>query len=239
VAGPRNARLVGRMLFASVFVVSGLVVAPMAAADPCPVFELGCVEDTGGVVEDTTTTAGGVSEDTTDTVGGVLEDATGTVGDVLQGDGPIETDPILDGVVPADGGVVSGGGGTSAPGGGGTTSGGGGSGGGGSTPGGGPQVGSSSSRSHGEPTALPNGSVGLISNPTGDAPTTAARPLPSMLDDASGKALLFGSQLARTLAFPLVLILLVIGFVLAQNRFDRKDPKLALAPVGSEYLTFS
>ncbi len=43
----------------------------------------------------------------------------------------------------------------------------------------------------------------------------------------------------RTLAFPIMLILLVIGFVLVQNTIDRKDPKLALAPVGADHLTFS
>jgi hypothetical protein len=36
-------------------------------------------------------------------------------------------------------------------------------------------------------------------------------------------------------AFPLALTLLVIGFLMMQNRFDRKDPKLALAPVDSEH----
>jgi hypothetical protein len=63
--------------------------------------------------------------------------------------------------------------------------------------------------------------------------------LPSFLDDGSSGALLSGARLVRTLAFPLVLILLVIGFVFVQNRIDRKDPKLSLAPVGSDDLTFS
>ena len=45
--------------------------------------------------------------------------------------------------------------------------------------------------------------------------------------------------LARTLAFPILLIILVIGFVLVQDRIDRRDPKLALAPVGADQLTFS
>jgi hypothetical protein len=45
--------------------------------------------------------------------------------------------------------------------------------------------------------------------------------------------------LAKTVAFPLALILLVLGFLLIQGRIDRKEPKLVLAPIGSEYLTFS
>jgi len=36
-------------------------------------------------------------------------------------------------------------------------------------------------------------------------------------------------------AFPLALIVLVIAFLMVQNRLDRKDPKLALAPVDSEH----
>jgi hypothetical protein len=35
-------------------------------------------------------------------------------------------------------------------------------------------------------------------------------------------------------AFPLLLLLLIAGFLIAQHRIDRKDPKLALAPVHRE-----
>ncbi|MEA2460080.1 MAG: hypothetical protein QOH90_257, partial [Actinomycetota bacterium] len=35
-------------------------------------------------------------------------------------------------------------------------------------------------------------------------------------------------------AFPLILMALVIGFVLLQNRLDGKDVKFALAPISSE-----
>ena len=49
------------------------------------------------------------------------------------------------------------------------------------------------------------------------------------------------SEAAKQMAFPLALTLLVIGFLTMQNRMDRKDPKLALAPVDSEHdlLSFS
>ena len=40
---------------------------------------------------------------------------------------------------------------------------------------------------------------------------------------------------AKQVAFPLALTLLVIGFLMVQNRIDNKDPKLALAPVDSEH----
>lgn len=47
-------------------------------------------------------------------------------------------------------------------------------------------------------------------------------------------------QAAKALAFPLALALLVVGFLVAQGRIGRKDPKLVLAPVDTreESLTF-
>lgn len=47
-------------------------------------------------------------------------------------------------------------------------------------------------------------------------------------------------EAAKTLAFPLVLALVVVGFLAIQGRIGRKDPKLALAPVDTdeEYLAF-
>jgi hypothetical protein len=51
----------------------------------------------------------------------------------------------------------------------------------------------------------------------------------------------FGSlviQRPELLAFPLALALIVLLFVAVQNRIDRKDPKLALAPVAPDLLRF-
>lgn len=250
VGGTRSARLLRRSLLASVIAVSGMIAAaPMAAADPCPPLDLGCVlEDTtttaGGVVEDTTTTAGGVVEDTTTTVGGVLEDTTTTVGGVLDGDGPPDPAPIVEGIVPrgiVPGGIVPGNGGAvpdtgETPPGGGTTPGGG-----GSPTGGGTHVGPASAGTQSGPTGIVRdpGTGGFVSAPAGDASTTVVHPFPAFLDDGSGGALISGARLVRTVAFPLMLILMVVAFVFVQNRIDRKDPKLALAPVGSDYLTFS
>jgi hypothetical protein len=45
-------------------------------------------------------------------------------------------------------------------------------------------------------------------------------------------------EVARRLAFPLVLVGLVLGFVAIQNRLDGKDPKLALATTTPDVLTF-
>jgi hypothetical protein len=45
-------------------------------------------------------------------------------------------------------------------------------------------------------------------------------------------------QRPELLAFPLALALIVLLFVAVQNRIDRKDPKLALAPVAPDLLRF-
>ena len=48
------------------------------------------------------------------------------------------------------------------------------------------------------------------------------------------------TEIARRLAFPLALALVVLAFLGVQGQLDRKDPKLALAPVDSlqEYMSF-
>ena len=84
--------------------------------------------------------------------------------------------------------------------------------------------------------AIPVG-VGILPGTSREAPVAVGHPFPHLIDEGSGS--LSGARLARTLAFPLVLILLVVAFLLAQDRIDRKDPKLALAPVDADHLTFS
>jgi hypothetical protein len=46
-------------------------------------------------------------------------------------------------------------------------------------------------------------------------------------------------DVVKGLAFPLALALIVGAFLLAQNRLDRRDPRLALAPVGPDVLNFT
>lgn len=43
---------------------------------------------------------------------------------------------------------------------------------------------------------------------------------------------------ARDFAFPLILTILVGAFLALQHRFDRRDPKLVLAPLDHDYLSF-
>lgn len=45
-------------------------------------------------------------------------------------------------------------------------------------------------------------------------------------------------EAAKDFAFPLALTLIVGTFLALQHRFDRRDPKLALAPVAHDYLSF-
>jgi hypothetical protein len=252
VNGTTKRHLIRRMLIVSVVASFGLVAAaPMAHADPCAPLDIGCtVEDTtttaGEVLEDTTTTAGEVLEDTTTTAGEVLEDPTTTVGEVVEettttaggvlggGAGP--------GVLPGGTGVLPGTSGQPSGGGSGTPAdppvppGGGSPGGGGDTHVGSPSTGNHTGSTHpivgpGYDAAIP---VGF-----GDGAGIVGRSHVRFSDDGSTMWQLTGAWLARTLAFPLLLIVLVFAFMLVQNRIDRRDPKLALAPVGADHLTFS
>jgi hypothetical protein len=45
-------------------------------------------------------------------------------------------------------------------------------------------------------------------------------------------------EAAKRLGFPLALAVVVVAFAMIQNYFDRKDPKLALAPVRPEVMRF-
>ena len=46
------------------------------------------------------------------------------------------------------------------------------------------------------------------------------------------------TEVAGKTAFPAVLVLIVVIFLAVQDRIDRSDPKLALAPIRSEPLDF-
>jgi hypothetical protein len=68
----------------------------------------------------------------------------------------------------------------------------------------------------------------LVSS-SSDAPTVAASD--SLVEQIARGAL----AAAQQAAFPLLLTMLVAGFLMVQNRIDRSDPKLALAPVDSDH----
>lgn len=73
---------------------------------------------------------------------------------------------------------------------------------------------------------------------TSDGTSAVATPADESIVQQIGRV---AAEAAKQMAFPLALTLLVGAFLTMQNRMDRKDPKLALAPVDSEHdlLTFS
>jgi hypothetical protein len=59
--------------------------------------------------------------------------------------------------------------------------------------------------------------------------------LPSDDDDQTPTLTRLAAVALQTFAFPLLLAILVILYLLLQHWFDRKDPKLAVAPVHSNH----
>jgi hypothetical protein len=66
--------------------------------------------------------------------------------------------------------------------------------------------------------------------------TDEARNGPTPPAERSGLSL---EDVVKGLTFPLALALIVGAFLLAQDRIDRRDPRLALAPLGPDILPFT
>ena len=66
--------------------------------------------------------------------------------------------------------------------------------------------------------------------------TDEARMGPTPPAERSGLSL---EDVVKGLTFPLALALIVGAFLLAQDRIDRRDPRLALAPLGPDVLPFT
>jgi hypothetical protein len=187
--------------------------APAFADDVCDPLDVTCVvTGTAGSGRDPVT-------DTVDTVTGtakpVVDDPQGTVDHILHGT-----------VNPPGGGGGGGGTGGDQPGGHGTAG----------RPGGtGPHVvrGLQQSRSVGGRSAGPH--------PTGSTPDTSSIPAtvakaPVFADGFAGVA---AHVVAPSLGVVLALLAVAVGFVMVQDRLDRRDPKLTLAPVQTEMMGFS
>jgi hypothetical protein len=202
-------------------VLSLALAAPAFADDVCDPLDVRCV---------VTGSAGSGQDPVTDTV----DTVTGTVKPVV--DDPQGTvDHILHGTVNPPGG-----GGGSSGGGGGT----GGSGTGGHQPGGhgtagwpggnGPHV----VRPQ-QPPSVGGRSAGP--HPTGSTPDTSSIPGTLAKDPvfAGGFAGAAAHVVAQSLGVVLALFAVAVGFVMVQDRLDRRDPKLTLAPVQTEMMGFS
>lgn len=123
-----------------------------------------------------------------------------------------------------------------------------GGGGGGHHGGGGPGPGDGQGPGAGGGTLAPRGRDGIgrglgsftLGSPSAGALDPVGRIAPPQKTPSVGDR--FGRALggaARSLAFVLGLLSVVAGFVLIQDRLDRKDPRLALAPVGSDTVSFA
>jgi hypothetical protein len=195
-------------------VLSLALAAPAFADDVCDPLDVTCVA---------TGTAGSGQDPVTDTV----DTVTGTVKPVV--DDPQGTvDHILHGTVnpPGSGGGTGGGGtGGDQPGDHGTTG-----------PGGkGPHV----ARGPQQPRSVGGRSAGP--HPTGSTPDTSSIPAtvakaPVFADGFAGVA---AHVVAPSLGIVLALLAVAVGFVMVQDRLDRRDPKLTLAPVQTEMIGFS
>jgi hypothetical protein len=187
--------------------------APAFADDVCDPLDVTCV---------VTGTAGSGQDPVTDTV----DTVTGIVKPVVD-DPQATVDHILHGTVNPPGGGGTGGGGTSGeqPGGHGTA--------GRPGPTGPHVVRPQQPRSVGGRSAGPH--------PTGSTPDTSSIPVtvakdPAFADGFVGAAV---HVVARSLGVVLAFLAVAAGFAMVQDRLDRRDPKLTLAPVQTEMMEFS
>ena len=67
------------------------------------------------------------------------------------------------------------------------------------------------------------------------SPRTVTAVTPSVEDSVISQIGRVAAEAIEKAAFPIALMLMVGAFLMVQNRIDRKDPKLALAPVDSEH----
>jgi hypothetical protein len=194
--------------------------APAFADDVCDPLDATCV---------VTGTAGSGQDQVTDTV----DTVTGTVKPVV--DDPQGTvDRILHGTVNPPGGG-GGGGGIGGGAGGGT---------GGDQPGGHGTAGRPGGTGPHVVRPQQPGSVGgrpAGPHPTGPTPDTSSVPVTVAKDPvfADGFAGAAAHVVTRSLGVVLALLAVAVGFVTVQDRLDRRDPKLTLAPVQTEMMEFS
>jgi hypothetical protein len=222
-----------RLGIAGLMVVTAFVLMSVPAM-ACAVTDLSClpqtVADPATAVQDTVDQTTATVEDTAATVNKTVEPVTDAVKGVL-GQVPDPPDPgVIDvptGTLPdVLGSTVTqpSGPGATKSGGNGTTNG---------TGGGNPRT---AGRGAVSPLSFGRGPViGPVVAPISLTPA-ASRTIPGqgLFDRIVPRVI----QVAKALAFPLALAVIVLLFVAIQNRIDRKDPKLALAPVAPDLLRF-
>ena len=211
----RRTRVGGRATVAAVFLL--LVLATPAAADPCALTELDCVTDTVDETVDTVKETAGSAKETVDET---AEDGADVIGNTASG---------VIGTVKDTVDRLLGKGGDPDPG-----------------PGGGDGDDKSGGRRHTGDRDR-QGRAHVVSthrleprDPSIDTAVSgerAALDWPT-LNPPDGGALRRALGAATKLAFPILLASMVLAFLLIQNHLDRKDPRLASAPLGPDLLTF-
>jgi hypothetical protein len=245
-ASPRRKPIAALVVAAFVFAWLLAVRAPVAHAE-CPVLDLACTVDetseavddaaqgTVDAVEGTVETVEGVVDDAVDAVENTVENVTDAVDDVL---GTVDdtVDDVIDDVVgepddatptppeeevageaPASGDGRTGSGDPAATGG---------------------------APDRGPPNVEGRPAADHLASAFGDAAgggpdAGAAAAIRSAPSDAPGVGGFDAGALAATVAFPAVIALAVATFLAIQNRLDRRDPKLAIAPVGPDVVAFA
>ncbi|HSL66816.1 MAG TPA: hypothetical protein VK977_01490 [Actinomycetota bacterium] len=213
---------------AGLLVVTAFVLMSVPAM-ACPVTDLSCtVADPVTAVQDTVDQTTTTVEDTAATVNETVEPVTDAVKGVV-GQVPDPPDPgLIDdptGILPdVLGSTVTqpSGPGATKSGGIGTTNG---------TGGGNPRT----AGSGGTPSFGRGPVIGPVAAPISFTPAVSQSiPRQGIFEGIGSLAI----EAAKELAFPLALAVIVLLFVAVQNRIDRKDPKLALAPVAPDLLRF-
>jgi len=218
-----------RLGIAGLMVVSAFVLMSVPAM-ACPVTDLNCVvADPVTAVQDTTTEVVGTATSTVDQTTEVVEQTTAAVEETVaaitdQANQVVQStsDEVLGSTVTQSSEPD-----TTASGGNGTATG----------------PGRVKSRTAGggggavSPLSFGRGPViGPVAAPVSSTPAVPLTIPPRGLFDWFGSLPI--EVKAAVLAFPLALALIVLMFVAVQNRIDRKDPKLALAPVAPDLLRF-
>ena len=232
-AGDRGRRSVAKLAIVLLVFGSPLLLGMPAARADCPILDPLCVvetvEDTvGGTVETVEDTVDGTVETVEESVEVVVETveetATEVVGaveetvDTVSGQGSL-LDEVAETVV--EGEVVP----KPDPGG----------------AGGGVIPGTGSGRDGSDEGRI-GGTLVATTSIGSSAPAPATDPVGNIRTAPSDGPTGFGSLLDNVvagLAFPVILTLIVAAFVAMQNRLDRRDPKLALAPVGPDVVNFA
>jgi hypothetical protein len=205
------------ILLATALVTWALIVSPAAdAADRCSVTDLSCVTDTAGrsvgqTVSTGAKTAGEAIETTTHAVAGALDRVGGT------GGGTGRTGGGAGGTGGGTGGTA---GGAGAP-----------------PPGGEHRRGSPVGQGH--ITAASSWTRGTLTmSPRLEAGSTPAFDVQRHEASAGGTLAPFAARVTAGAALLLTLVGMVFGFVLVQERIDRRDPRLAPTSFGSDRIAF-